>query len=469
MRSRKSRPARPGSWPSTRDVARTSACGGPRGSRPWSTCRRRSRRAGRRPRPRRRRTTSPSTARDRRRSRFARSRTAIAGIAGGSEPYAAARGRDRQAGVVAQLLGGRVEVAAQRRRATAVGDVGVGAARRSPPRRRAVMCTSQRSRSSRPMWNGRWRMRRRGWPRSSEYVVGPPQYCTRNSRSRWRAPVRSGASGYRRSEHLVAGDAVVERVDEALEERLAADDLVEQRRRPAIASVTAATVPSPPWPPTRHRERSCPPAIADYIADRTAPPDDVLVRAAGPHGRARARRRHADRRRPGRPAHAAHPPRRRPPAVEVGTFTGLLVDLHRPRPGARRPPAVLRRQRGVHGDRPRGVGRGRARPTASSCASPRPSRRCGPCPTEATIDLAFIDADKGGYAAYFDELRAPRPRPAACCSSTTRCGRAASSTTRPTTPTRVAIKAFNDKVAADDRVESYILPIGDGLTLIRKR
>ena len=32
-----------------------------------------------------------------------------------------------------------------------------------------------------------------------------------------------------------------------------------------------------------------------------------------------------------------------------------------------------------------------------------------------------------------------------------------------------AIKAFNDAVAADDRVDSYILPVSDGLTLIRKR
>ena len=30
-------------------------------------------------------------------------------------------------------------------------------------------------------------------------------------------------------------------------------------------------------------------------------------------------------------------------------------------------------------------------------------------------------------------------------------------------------QAFNDQVAADDRVERYILPVGDGLTLIRKR
>ena len=32
-----------------------------------------------------------------------------------------------------------------------------------------------------------------------------------------------------------------------------------------------------------------------------------------------------------------------------------------------------------------------------------------------------------------------------------------------------AIKAFNDAVAADARVDSYILPVSDGLTLIRKR
>jgi caffeoyl-CoA O-methyltransferase len=34
---------------------------------------------------------------------------------------------------------------------------------------------------------------------------------------------------------------------------------------------------------------------------------------------------------------------------------------------------------------------------------------------------------------------------------------------------RTAIRAFNDMVAADDRVESVMLPLGDGLTLLRKR
>jgi caffeoyl-CoA O-methyltransferase len=32
-----------------------------------------------------------------------------------------------------------------------------------------------------------------------------------------------------------------------------------------------------------------------------------------------------------------------------------------------------------------------------------------------------------------------------------------------------AIKAFNDMVAADDRVEAVMLPISDGLTLCRKK
>ena len=33
----------------------------------------------------------------------------------------------------------------------------------------------------------------------------------------------------------------------------------------------------------------------------------------------------------------------------------------------------------------------------------------------------------------------------------------------------VALRAFNDMVAADDRVDTALLTIGDGLTLLRKR
>ena len=39
----------------------------------------------------------------------------------------------------------------------------------------------------------------------------------------------------------------------------------------------------------------------------------------------------------------------------------------------------------------------------------------------------------------------------------------------PTTRTPIAIRAFNDKVANDDRVDTVMLPVADGLTICRKR
>ena len=89
-------------------------------------------------------------------------------------------------------------------------------------------------------------------------------------------------------------------------------------------------------------------------------------------------------------------------------------------------------------------------------------------PDEETIDLAFIDADKGGYAAYYAELLARlRPGGVILVDNTLWSGRVLDDDADD--DNSVAIRAFNDLVAADDRVDSYILPVGDGLTLIRKR
>jgi caffeoyl-CoA O-methyltransferase len=89
-------------------------------------------------------------------------------------------------------------------------------------------------------------------------------------------------------------------------------------------------------------------------------------------------------------------------------------------------------------------------------------------PAEAAFDLAFIDADKGGYVAYWDEIL-PRMKPggAVLVDNTFAGGRV----TDPagSHPTAQAIRAFNDHAAADDRVDLVMLPIGDGLTLARKR
>lgn len=88
--------------------------------------------------------------------------------------------------------------------------------------------------------------------------------------------------------------------------------------------------------------------------------------------------------------------------------------------------------------------------------------------TEAAIDLAFVDADKPNYLAYIGEI-VPRLRPGGLLliDNTIWSGRIidADATDNDT----VAIRVVNDAVAADARLESVILTIGDGLTLARKR
>jgi caffeoyl-CoA O-methyltransferase len=89
-------------------------------------------------------------------------------------------------------------------------------------------------------------------------------------------------------------------------------------------------------------------------------------------------------------------------------------------------------------------------------------------PDDATIDLAFIDADKEGYADYYEELLTRvRPGGVLLVDNTLWSGRVVDEAADDAST--VAIRAFNDMVAADERVESYLLPVGDGVTLIRKR
>lgn len=89
-------------------------------------------------------------------------------------------------------------------------------------------------------------------------------------------------------------------------------------------------------------------------------------------------------------------------------------------------------------------------------------------PTDEPVDLAFIDADKGGYGAYYEELLLRlRPNGVILVDNTLWSGSVIDAA-RDDDDTE-AIRAFNDMVAADDRVESVILTVGDGLTMIRKR
>ncbi|HEV7171526.1 O-methyltransferase [Pedococcus sp.] len=89
-------------------------------------------------------------------------------------------------------------------------------------------------------------------------------------------------------------------------------------------------------------------------------------------------------------------------------------------------------------------------------------------PSEADLDLVFIDADKPGYSAYWAEL-VPRVRPGGLLlvDNVLWSGRIVDPDVSDTNTD--ALRLFNDLVAADDRVEVVVLTAFDGLTLARRR
>jgi len=89
-------------------------------------------------------------------------------------------------------------------------------------------------------------------------------------------------------------------------------------------------------------------------------------------------------------------------------------------------------------------------------------------PLEENIDLSFIDADKPSYAAYFEELvQRTRRGGLILVDNVLWFGRVADPASDD--EETLAIRAFNDLVAADGRVDCVMLAISDGLTLLRKR
>src|SRR5215468_1127314 len=88
-------------------------------------------------------------------------------------------------------------------------------------------------------------------------------------------------------------------------------------------------------------------------------------------------------------------------------------------------------------------------------------------PAGASLDLAFIDADKTGYAGYWEEI-VPRIRPGGVIlvDNTLLHGRIFHSEPD---PDAAAIRQFNEHALADDRVALAMLPVGDGLTVARRK
>ena len=87
---------------------------------------------------------------------------------------------------------------------------------------------------------------------------------------------------------------------------------------------------------------------------------------------------------------------------------------------------------------------------------------------DLTFDLAFIDGDKRKYVDYY-QMVLPRLRPGGyiLADNTLWDGHVVEEQTHDAQT--LGIMAFNDLIAADQRVEKVILPLRDGLTLIRKK
>ncbi|RED52384.1 class I SAM-dependent methyltransferase [Aestuariispira insulae] len=85
-----------------------------------------------------------------------------------------------------------------------------------------------------------------------------------------------------------------------------------------------------------------------------------------------------------------------------------------------------------------------------------------------TVDMAFIDADKDGYDHYYERcLQLLRPGGLVLIDNVLWSGSVIDDSAQDNSTK--AIRAINAKVIADDRVDVSMVPIGDGLTMVRKK
>lgn len=89
-------------------------------------------------------------------------------------------------------------------------------------------------------------------------------------------------------------------------------------------------------------------------------------------------------------------------------------------------------------------------------------------PAEEAYDFAFIDADKPGYATYYEECLARlRPGGLIALDNVFLSGRVLDPP--PDDESARSMAALNDRLVGDERVDLVMLGIADGVTLARKR
>jgi caffeoyl-CoA O-methyltransferase len=89
-------------------------------------------------------------------------------------------------------------------------------------------------------------------------------------------------------------------------------------------------------------------------------------------------------------------------------------------------------------------------------------------PAAPAVDLAFIDADKTSYRRYYEALL-PRLSPRGVIVFDNVLWGGAVADPSNTDESTQAIRALNDFVATDPRVQAVMLPVADGITLVRRR
>jgi caffeoyl-CoA O-methyltransferase len=81
------------------------------------------------------------------------------------------------------------------------------------------------------------------------------------------------------------------------------------------------------------------------------------------------------------------------------------------------------------------------------------------------FDICFIDADKENYGAYYDHcIELARPRGLIILDNMLLGGKVL----EPTEPRAAAVDALNKRIRGDPRVENVLLPVRDGIMLVRK-
>lgn len=89
--------------------------------------------------------------------------------------------------------------------------------------------------------------------------------------------------------------------------------------------------------------------------------------------------------------------------------------------------------------------------------------------TELYFDLAFVDGDKRKYVEYYEMVLQRLSKGGYIIADNTLWDGHVVKEPHPTDQQTIGIKCFNDFVAQDERVEKVILPLRDGLTIIRKK